>query len=103
MTLPDSILSRVLAACRPLKTLDRAQVLENDAELEAAYKLAARQGDSEVPEKAKDEVDFHYVCSVKSNKDRHIYERNGDRKGPVDKGPIVVGKDVLGVCGLTLV
>ncbi|KAI9655253.1 MAG: ubiquitinyl hydrolase 1 [Trizodia sp. TS-e1964] len=100
---PGSHLSRLLARCRPLKPLDRAKVLENDAELEAAYKLAALEGDSEVPENAEDEVDFHYVCFVKSNKDGHIYEMDGDQKGPVDKGPLGVDEDVLGERGLSLV
>ena len=35
---------------------------------------------------AEDEVDFHYVCFVKSSKTGHLYELGGDRKGPVDHG-----------------
>ena len=68
-----------------MKPADRAQVLEDDAELESAYKMVALQGDSEVPENPEDEVDFHYICFVKSDKDGHLYEMDGDRKGPVDR------------------
>ena len=39
-----------------------------------------------MPDNAEEEVDFHFVCFVKSSKNGHIYELDGDRKGPVDRG-----------------
>jgi ubiquitin carboxyl-terminal hydrolase L3 len=82
----DSLLERLLATCLPLKAADRALALEASQELEAIYTTAALQGDSARPKNAEDDVDFHYVCFVKSTERGHIYELDGDRKGPIDKG-----------------
>lgn len=55
------------------------------------------QGDSSVPENPKNEVDFRYICFVKSNDNKHVYELDGDRDGPVDRGIIIAdGEDMLG-------
>ncbi len=86
-----------------MKPLDRAQLLENDAELESAYSMVALQGDSEVPENPEVEVDFHYVCFVKSHNDGHLYEMDGDRKGPVDRGLLGSDQDVLDERSLDLI
>lgn len=59
------------------------------------------QGDSEVPENPEDEVDYHYVCFVKAYETNHIYELDGDKKGPVDHG--YCPKDVLDEDGLKIV
>lgn len=93
----------MLERSAPLQPLDRARVLENDAELESAYKLVALQGDSEAPTNPEDEVDFHYVCLVKSHKDGHLYELDGDRKGPVDRGLLRPDDDVLTDQGLNAI
>ena len=87
----------------PSKPLDRAQILEDDQELAAAYKQVALQGDTKAPANPEDEVDFHYVCFVKSHKNGHLYEMDGDRKGPVDRGPMGPGEDVLGERGLAVI
>ncbi|TPX14028.1 uncharacterized protein E0L32_000422 [Thyridium curvatum] len=101
--LPDSHLSHLLASCTPLKPLDRATLLEDDEQLESAYKAVALQGDSEVPGNPEDEVDFHYVCFVKSHKNGHLYELDGDRKGPVDWGRLDSEDDVLSEKGLGVI
>lgn len=69
------------------------------------YTSVALQGDSTVPTSAEAEVDFHYVCFVKSHKDGHLYEMDGDRKGgPVDLGgPLKDDEDVLAEAGLNVV
>lgn len=100
---PDSHLAHLLASCTPLKPLDRATLLEDDEQLESAYKAAALQGDSEVPGNPEDEVDFHYVCFVKSHKNGHLYELDGDRKGPVDWGRLDSEDDVLSEKGLGVI
>ncbi len=69
-------------------------MLEDDNQLESAYKTVALQGDSEVPTNPGDEVDYHYDCFVKSHKNNHLYELDGDRKGPVDCG-LLVEDDIL--------
>lgn len=64
-------------------------VLENSAELEDAYRTVALKGDSAVPVNAEDELDFHYICLVKSDKNSHLYELDGDCKGPTDTGVVL--------------
>lgn len=92
---PDSIMARILSSCVPLGPADRAKVIEDSEDVESAYRTAALQGAIGVPENAEDEVDFHYVCFVKSSKTGHLYELDGDRKGPVDHGLLKAGEDFL--------
>lgn len=99
----NSHLSRLHAKCAPLKPAARAQILEDDEELESAYKSVAFQGDSEVPANPEDEVDYHYICFVKSHKNGHLYEMDGDRNGPIDRGPLSPDDDVLSEKGLNAV
>lgn len=72
-----------------------ALVLEADIGLEQAYDAVARKGSTEAPDNAEDEVEYHYICFVKSAKDDHLYQLDGDRKEPIDLGPIPTGEDVL--------
>lgn len=94
-TAPESTMPRVLSSCIPLIPAERAKIIEDSKEIDSAYRSVALRGDSEVPENADDEVDFHYVCLVKSSKTGHLYELDGDRKRPVDHGPLEGGGDVL--------
>lgn len=64
-----------------------AMVLETSKELEAAYDSVAKQGSTVAPP-AEDEVNHHYICFVKSPDTGHLFELDGDRKGPVDRGVI---------------
>ena len=62
-------------------------MLENSDEIEAAHAAAGAEGDTVAPPaSAETEVDFHYTCFVKSETNGHIYELDGDKKGPVDTG-----------------
>lgn len=56
-----------------------------------------------MPESAEDEVDFHYVCFVKSARNGHLYELDGDRKGPVDHGALEPEDDILSSGGLSFI
>ncbi|KAF2678087.1 ubiquitin carboxyl-terminal hydrolase isozyme L1 [Lentithecium fluviatile CBS 122367] len=96
---PGSHLHGLIEKCQPLRPQVRAEALENDMELESAYKTVATRGTSDVPTNPEDEVDFHYVCFVKSNKNGHLYELDGDRKGPKDRGPLGPNDDVLSESG----
>lgn len=40
-------------------------------------------------------MDLHYVCFVKSRKNNHLYELDGRRKGPLDRGFLGSDDDVL--------
>lgn len=69
--------------------------VEADVGLEQAYDAVARDGSTEAPENAEDEVDYHYICFVQSEKNGHLYQLDGDRKQPLDLGPMAAGEDVL--------
>lgn len=43
------------------------------------------------------------MCFVKSSKNGHVYELDGDRKGPVDHGDLESDDDVLSGDGLDIV
>lgn len=88
-------MSKLLETCIPLSPERRALALENNKELEDAYALAASQGDSTVPENPEDEVDFHYIAFMKSSKTGHLFQLDGDLKGPIDLGPILGQDDDL--------
>ena len=93
----------MLKTCLPLSKLDRAKTLEDSGALETAHRAAALQGDSKVPENAEDEVDYHYVCLVKSSANHHLYELDGDLEGPMDHGIVGLGEDMLDKSGLDFV
>ena len=88
-------MARLLSRATPVKVAARAEVLEEDEELESLHREVAMKGDSAVPASAEDEVDFHYLCFVKSSKNGHLYELDGDRKGPIDHGLMESTEDVL--------
>lgn len=93
---------KLLTFCILLAPVDRAKAIEKPEEVESAYCTVALQGDSDVPQNAEHEVDFHYLCFVKSSKSGHICDLDGDRKGPVDHGAIGSG-NVLSNGGLEII
>lgn len=101
--MPNTTISKLLDTCYQLPPSSRAQVLENSKELESVYREVALQGDSKVPENAEDDVDFHYTCFVKSGSNGRLYEMDGDRKGPIDRGALGVGDDVFCDAGLKII
>jgi ubiquitin carboxyl-terminal hydrolase L3 len=92
----------LLEAALPLKPDERAMVLEESKELEAAYASVARKGDTQAPDNPEDEVDFHYMCFVKSHKDGHLYQLDG-MKRPIDLGPMKKEDDVLSEVCLSVI
>lgn len=93
-------MATIVQACSSLPPDERFSILENSAELEDAYAKVAQQGTSRVPDNAEDEVDFHYVCFVKSRKNGRLYELDGDRRGLIDRGLVLgPGEDVLSLGG----
>lgn len=104
---PSSALSKLLNQCTPLKPDGRALAIESSKEIEFFYHEAAtadRYNDSEVPDDPEEEVDFHYIAFVKSSGNGHVYQMDGDCKGPIDLGGIVPeGEDMLGESMLKVV
>lgn len=83
----------------PLKPTERADLLYESSALEAAHQEAAAQGDTAAPS-ADDNVELHYVCFVTQN--GHLWELDGRRKGPLDRGVLDPTDDVLSEKALEL-
>ena len=77
----------------PLKPTERADLLFQSKSLEAAHKAAAEAGDTVAPP-AQEEVEHHYVCFIKSD-DNEIWELDGARKGPLNRGKVGPDDDLL--------
>lgn len=58
-------------------------------------------GQSSAPA-AEDVVDLHYVCFVKDPKTNHLWELDGRRTGPLDRGMLGPEDDVLSEKALDL-
>lgn len=89
----SSSLAKLLDDAVPLEPVQRANLLYESQDLEAAHQGAASTGDTSAPS-ADDSVDLHYVCFVKS-KNGHLWEMDGRRKGPLDRGQLGPEDDVL--------
>ncbi|KAK3368774.1 ubiquitin carboxyl-terminal hydrolase, family 1 [Podospora didyma] len=93
---PNSLLEHLLRDCILRDPQERAKILEASTELEQAHAAVAAKGETAAPDSAEDEVDFHYICFVRSGKDGHLYELDGDSKGPIDTGvTLEAGQDLL--------
>ena len=87
---PGSTLADIRERALPLRTMERAKVLEESKELERAHKEAATMGDTVPPgAEAADKLGFHFVAFVKGA-DGALYELEGGsgRKGPLKRGRI---------------
>jgi len=96
----DSDLAKLLASAIPLKPTERADLLYESQALESAHANAASEGDTAAPS-ADDNVELHFVCFVKTEDD-HLWELDGRRKGPLDRGQLPKDEDVLGEKALEL-
>lgn len=90
---PDSSLAKLLQDAIGLKPSQRADLLYESQALENAHQAAASGGDTAAPA-AEDNIDLHYVCFVKSA-NNHLWEMDGRRKGPLDRGALSADQDVL--------
>ncbi|KAF2143737.1 uncharacterized protein K452DRAFT_224874 [Aplosporella prunicola CBS 121167] len=97
---PNSNLSKLISDAIPLKPVERAELLYESQALESAHQSAATGGDTSAPE-ADVSVDLHFVCFIKSE-DNHLWEMDGRRKGPLDRGVLTADEDVLSEKALDL-
>ncbi|KAL7795833.1 cysteine proteinase [Trichoderma ceciliae] len=95
-----STLEDFIKKSTPLHPTERAKLLEQTPALADAHKEAATEGDTAAPN-AQDDVDLHYVCFVKG-KDGSLWELDGRRKGPINRGELNKDEDVLSAKGLNL-
>lgn len=98
---PGSDLAKLIRDAIPLAPTQRAELLYNSKALERAHQNAASQGQSSAPN-AEDNVDLHYVCFIKDPMTNHLWELDGRRKGPLDRGILDSGDDVLSEKALDL-
>ena len=87
-----SELDGFIKAAEGLGPVERARLIEESDALERAHQQAATGGETAVPG-AVDYVDLHYVCFVKSGES--LWELDGRRKGPLNRGSLGEGEDVL--------
>ncbi|RDA89254.1 hypothetical protein CP532_0533 [Ophiocordyceps camponoti-leonardi (nom. inval.)] len=90
---PNSTLHKLWKSAEPLPPHERAALLEKTPELATAHREAASAGDTAAPD-AEDSVDLHYVCFVKGS-DGGLWELDGRRRGPIRRGGLDEGDDVL--------
>lgn len=90
---PGSDLANLIEQATPLKPEARAQLLHDSDILDAAHDAAAHTGDSAAPPRGECPPQS-FIAFVKAS-DGHLYELEGRRKGPVDRGLLPEDADVL--------
>lgn len=98
--LPGSDLDHLLREAETLDPTARADLLYESKALESAHADAAKLGDTQAPE-AEDNVDLHFVAFVKGA-DGRLWELDGRRKGPLDRGLLGPEEDALSEKALDL-
>lgn len=88
-----SLLDRLLKEAAPLKAVPRADLLYNSEELEEVHMRAARLGDTGAP-RADEHCGYHFLAFTKG-KDGHLWELEGGCDGPIDRGQLPEGADML--------
>lgn len=88
-----SVLDKVIERGIPLEPEERAKSFYDDQELEEAHMRAAIQGSSKAPP-AEDHPGHHFIAFVKG-KDGHLWELEGSSDGPIDRGELAEGDDML--------
>ncbi|KAL3426891.1 ubiquitin carboxyl-terminal hydrolase, family 1 [Phlyctema vagabunda] len=100
--LPGSELEKIAKEAEPLKMKQRAEVLFNSKALENAHQAAAKLGDTIAPDnQSADRLGQHFVAFVKG-KDGHLYELEGSRTGPLERGLLAEDEDLLSPKALEL-
>ena len=80
---------------------ERAQFLYDNEEFEEAHQSVAELGDTVAPDAEGGNDSGHFVAFIKSD-DGRLWELEGDRKGPIDRGMLEEDDDVLSEKALSL-
>lgn len=89
----DSFIANLQRTVMPLRVDERAEVLYNSADLERLHAEVAQRGDTVAP-LAREENGFHFISFVKG-KDGNLWELEGGWNGPICRGKLDEGEDVL--------
>ncbi|KAG9229084.1 hypothetical protein BJ875DRAFT_547247 [Amylocarpus encephaloides] len=93
--LPNSTLSKIREGAIPLKWEERAQFLYDNKDFEKAHQSVAEVGDTIPPDASGgDKLGQHFVSFVKTE-DGMLWELEGSRKGPIERGALNEDEDVL--------
>lgn len=97
---PGSTLDQIKQDALPKAMAERAKVLEDSDAFENAHAEAAQLGDTAAPATAEEyDRGQHFVSFVKAE-DGHLWELEGGRKGPLDRGVLEDDEDVLSPAAL---
>ena len=89
---PGSDLEAIRTAAVPLSMTERADMLYNNAPFESAHKSVEEVGDTRATTRA-GHAGQHFVAFVKA--DGKLWELEGSRKGPLERGSLADNEDVL--------
>lgn len=92
-TAPKTDLANLITAALPLDPTSRAHLLETSPNVAQAHASAAAEGDTAALS-AEANVDHHFVAFVKSA-ENNLWELDGRRKGPLNRGRLGDDEDVL--------
>ncbi|KAL4927373.1 ubiquitin carboxyl-terminal hydrolase [Aspergillus undulatus] len=98
--MPGSDLENLLKEAEGLEPIQRADLLYESKALESAHADAAKLGDTKAPG-ADDDVDLHFVAFVKGG-DGKLWELDGRRRGPLERGILGPDEDALSERALQL-
>jgi len=98
---PNSDLHKLRDGIIPLQPVDRAKLLYDSEMLERVHAEAAQMGDTVAPD-AMTYNDGHAFIAYVKGRDGHLYELEGRRKGPVDRGLMEKDEDVLSEAALKM-
>jgi len=99
--LPGSTLEKLRNAAIPLARAERAQMLHDSEEFEEAHRAVAALGDTPEPTIGGSEhKGQHFIAYVKAN--GRLWELEGCREGPLDRGALGEDDDVLSPRALDL-
>jgi len=97
---PGSDLAKIREDALPLRLAERAEMLYHNEAFEAAHASVAALGDTTPPgEGSTEHAGQHFVAFVRGD-DGHLWELEGDRSGPLDRGLLAEGEDVLSPAAL---
>lgn len=99
---PASTIEKIRDEAFPKPMWERAKVLEDSLEFEQAHAEAVKLGDTDVPTPESDKHSGQHFVAFAKAKDGHLWELEGDRKGPLDRGQLKDDEDVLSPAALEL-
>ena len=100
MILPGSELAKFLDKAVPLGMDERADLLHETEPLFEASEAVALEGDTKPI--TRDELSSNHFLALVKARDGHLWELEGSRKGPLDRGSLGEGEDAFSERALEL-